>query len=168
MPTLSVAAKILQALQARLLVVDGSETFWHDLTGPKRIQLRRPTYDIDQEGGEPTVFIARRFGTGDERIGDVDQINRIGIFDVIGLVPSDRDDAGLAAEKLLADLERAMERSDDLFLRDAASGRNLLAGELTIVDSAIDASFAESFFEICGFGIVCPWTHVYGDPAAIT
>ncbi|MCR6700853.1 MAG: hypothetical protein NVV68_06775 [Dokdonella sp.] len=114
----SVAARILTRLQARLLAIRGQGAMVHDLQG--RVYLRRPTYDVDAES-LPAVFLVRRPSSGttrEQRPGASSTLSTTTvIFDAIGLVRAD-DDSGLQAEHLLADMQRALERPDDVWLRD--------------------------------------------------
>jgi len=160
----SVAARILDMLTDRLRDIRGQGDYVYDLQG--RIYLRRFSFDADIEDA-PTVFIARRVGGGTERVqkpGAEQLSDTTVVFDVVGVVALDST-ASVAAENLIADLQRALERPDDLFLRDCdGSGRALLSQELQIV-SIETAQPLDGFpFEVVAVGVQCTWPHKYGDP----
>lgn len=160
----SVAARILLALQARLLEIRGQGAMVNDLQG--RVFLRRPSFDAEAEE-TPAVFLMRRVGGGaqrEQRPGE----NGVGsdttvIFDAVGLVAS-TGDSTLAAEHLLADMQRALEIPNDTFLRESCLGKNLLTQELRLVSIELDPPIDVMPFELVGVGVQCAYPHEYGDP----
>ncbi len=160
----SVAARILKALHARLLDIRGQGDMVNDLQG--RVHLHRFGYDLDAEAA-PAVFIARRAG------GGTDLVQRPGanlllhdvttVYDVVGVV-AQGNACSLDGEHLLADIIRALERPDDVFLRCDALGKNLLSQELRLVDVQFAELPAGAAFDLVGVGVQCTHPHKYGDP----
>lgn len=160
----SVSARILKALHGRLLDIRGQGSMVNDLQG--RVFMRRFGYDVDAEQ-LPAVFIARRVGGGTELVQRPSQSlllqDMTTVFDVIGVV-AQGGDCSLDGEHLLADLIRALEQPDDVYLRCEALNQNLLSQELRLVD----VQFAElpigAPFDLVGVGVQCTHPHKYGDP----
>lgn len=157
----SVAARVLCALRDRLLAINGQGAMRNDLQG--RVYLRRWAYDANAEA-LPAVFIARRIGGGtttEQKPGIGAEGDTTVIYDIVGVVRQD-DASALAGEHLIADLQRALERPADLYLRDCEDGVNLLSQELRLV--AIDVGAEGLAVEVVGVGVQCTWPHRYGDP----
>ena len=162
----SVAGRVLGMLADRLSDIRGQGDYVYDLQG--RIYLRRFSFDADIED-TPSVFIARRVGGGTERTqkpGAEQLSDMTVVFDVVGVVALNTTTSA-AAENLIADLQRALERPDDLFLRGcdgSGRARDLLSQELQIV-SIETAQPLDGFpFEVVAVGVQCTWPHKYGDP----
>lgn len=159
----SVAKRILSAIAARLAAIDGTGAMVNDLQG--RVYRTRAALDIS-EADLPAVFIYRR-GGGDERqivppTNNASTIGTVAItYDVVGVVPAGAN-AGDAAEDLLADIERALERESDVYLQDG--GENLLQEPLTLVSAEADPLPDTFTHEIVIVGVRCVYPHKYGDP----
>jgi hypothetical protein len=158
----SVAERILCALESRLLAIDGSGAFPASVAG--RVFLRRPSYDVDNEP-LPALFL---FRASETRAGSPeDGIDKQLTFGLVGVVATG-DRAGIELERLLAAAERALELSDDKYLRDPETNKNLLSDALTLTTGEFpppeDGSKVESF----SLGIQCGYPHVYGDPGNVT
>lgn len=159
----SVAARILKKLKGRLDAIDGSGDFENDLQG--RIFLSRPAYDADAEK-KPAVFLARRIGGGTTREqapGKSELSTTTVVFDAIGVIALGNECA-VTAEDLLADLHRALEIPDDLYMRDEQLGKNLLSQELQITDVEFNIPEAEIPVVLVSVSISCTYPHKYGDP----
>lgn len=159
----SVAARILKKLRDRLDAIDGGVDFNNDLQG--RIFLSRPTYDADEER-LPAVFLSRRIGGGTTREqtpGKSELSTTTVVFDAIGVIAIGGSCA-VDAEDLLADLHRALEVPDDLYLRDEQLGKNLLSQELQITDVEFNVPEAEIPVVLVSVSISCTYPHKYGDP----
>jgi hypothetical protein len=156
----SVAARIVLALQQRLLCIRGQGSYTHDLQG--RVHLRRFTGDA-QSDDLPAVYIARRVGGGEATTARPvpPHYDTTVTFDVVGVVKRSPN-VTLAGEALLADIQRALERGDDLFLADAETGRNLLAQELAI--TSVETLDTDPVLDAVAVGVTCTWPHTYGDP----
>lgn len=165
-----VARKILAKLFGRLEAIDGSGDFNFDMTG--RVFRCRPSYDVLSEG-KSGVFISRRFG-GDTRDPVPDQHSGVTVvevvYDVVAIAPelNGTNEAGDVLEQLKEDIERALEISSDLYLRDDDSGRNLLESALQLVSG--DGRLAEVWetTELFAVGVRCRYEHVYGNPDVVT
>jgi hypothetical protein len=154
---------ILQALACRVRDIRGQGAMISDLQG--RVHLSRPSYDLAAES-YPAAFVARREGGGttrDRAPGYASESNVSITFEVAGVIPRGLE-SGIAAEGLLADFQRAIERADDPFMRDAALGKNLLAEELFITDVSLEPAPDGSAFEALSVGVVCVYPYRYGDP----
>lgn len=165
----SVSSKILAAIVGRLNAIDGTGLYNFDMRG--RVFRCRPRWDL--VGDKLAIFVSRRAG-GDAReqkpgtqspVSDVTMI-----YDVIGVAPELEAGAeeGEVLERLLEDIERALEVDDDRFLRDADSGRNLLCDELILVDGEARLPEAWEDVERICVGVRCVHQHVYGKPEVIT
>ncbi len=160
----SVAARVLQLLQQRLLAIRGQGDFTLDLQG--RVYLKRLRYDAEVEA-VPAVFVARRTGGGATVEGAkpvAPHSDMLVVFDVVGAVERGGDCA-LAGEALLADIQRALELPDDLYLRDPELARDLLSRELALV--TIETMDEHPSLELVGVGVACAWPHTYGDPSDV-
>lgn len=167
MPALSVAARVLLALRARLAAIDGSAAYHFDLAD--RIHARRPVFDLDAFP-PPALFVSRRAGGGEQRTqrpGTHVLTDKTVVFDVIGIVDAAQDCPGVAAEQLLADIERSLELPADLFMSDVDLAANLLSQPLQLVDPEINDAVSRAEVEAIGVGVRCVWPHTYGDPSHV-
>lgn len=155
----SVARRIRALLEARLLTINGTGEMVYDVGS--NVFGYRPTLDTEIEA-MPAVFIFRREG-GEERNGTPDDtcIDKVVIYDVVGIVPAGPG-SGDAAEDLLADFERALERPADLYLADA--GAELLSEPLVLTPSEFSLGDDASKVESVAVGVRCRYPHIYGDP----
>lgn len=135
-----------------------------------RVFLRRPTYDLANEE-LPAIFLTRRVGGGTTREQgpgtSTISSETIVIFDAVGIVRADAD-SGLAAEGLLADMQRALEIAGDTALFDRSDRKNLLSQELQLVSVELDPYLDALPYDMVGVGIQCAYPHVYGDPDCVT
>jgi len=161
----SVAAQVLALLKTRLEAINGTGEYTFNLVN--RVEARRPAVNIEAINA-PRVFVYRRQSgeQREQRSNTVNQIRRTVIYDCVAYVTSDSDEAGINAEALLADIERALELKADLNLKNA-DGKNLLSEILQLVEVEIDTSAPVTGVEVIGVGVRCVWPHVYGDPSKV-
>jgi len=158
----SVAERILGVLESRLLLIDGSGEFHMDVA--RRVFLRRPTYDVDIES-LPALFL---FRLSETRTGSPeDGVEKQVMFGLVGVVASS-DRAGIELERLLASAERALEQTDDMYLRDPEMKKNLLSEALALTTGEIPPPEDGSKIESFSLGIQCTYPHVYGEPEHVT
>jgi hypothetical protein len=109
----SVARRIRTLLEARLLTIDGTGEMVYDVGA--NVFGYRPTIDTEIEA-MPAVFIFRREG-GEERNGTPEDtcIDKVVIYDVVGIVPAGPPWVGRCSRRLACRLRA----------RPRASGRSL-------------------------------------------
>jgi hypothetical protein len=163
----SVSEKELSLLFERLGAIDGTGAFNFDMRDA--VFCSKPYHDA-VSGLKAAIFIARRNGI-DQRVAakDPSTTNTIvtTIFDVMAIAPVGPL-SGMVIEQLLADITRAIELPDDLFLRDPDTGRNLVQQPIAVVDSEGELGDAWADFEFAVVGVRCVHPHVYGRPDAVT
>lgn len=161
----SVAERIYLALHDRLLDIRGG-AFNHDLQG--RVHLARPSYDLTASDYPAVFFAMRQGGFGTVRgPGTAQHTTTTLTFDAVGIArASDGGSHCRAGLRLLADLRRALEVPDDMYLRTEIDGtpKQLLGDELLIVDAEWEPAPPGFDFDIVGVGIACSYPHKYGDP----
>jgi hypothetical protein len=162
---MSVASRIYAALKTRLGAINGVAPYVNDATG--RVFACFPSYDVLQEGvsapNSCAIFIFRR-PLSEQRSGRPQDptISVTIVYHIVAVVPSGAT-AGEALELLLADIERAIEHKDDLYLRIDAK-TNLLSQELVLVGADFTLPEDAFQFESLAIGVQCTFPHVYGDP----
>ena len=155
-----VSLLILYAIVDRLLEIDGTGDYINDLAGNVSIGARQ----IPEPLPGATV---RRAGEIKERVSST-QANKATEFTIEAAIPVDPEKPGEQIEGLHADIERALERPDDLNIYHPASGKNLLREDLQITASELNEAEASDGFETLSVTVVAQYPHRYGKPDVIT
>ena len=159
------SARVYERLFERLQCINGEGVFITELGR----RLRRGLFDTHLDNGQWVMSFGRRTGPSGEARTDqagASTYSKTVVFDAVVSVPRDSD-AQAAIENALADIERAIELEDDLFLYDSQLNRNLLVAELRLEPAQLEIpeGFDAAFLTV---GIPCTFPHQYGDPDHVT
>ena len=165
----SVSSKILASLVGRLNAINGAGLYNFDMRG--RVFRCRPRWDL--VGDKLAIFVSRRAGgdAREQKPGPQSPISDVTtIYDVIGVAPELEPGAeeGEVLERLLEDIQRALEIDSDRYMLDSETGNNLLCDELILVDGEARLPEAWEDVERICVGVRCMHQHVYGRPEVVT